>query len=241
MTIIPFPFLTISPARDWSSFEWGSVASRRRAQISASSIAARVRRAENFSIPTSRLPGLRRPAVSRISRDFPLYLTSTRLTSRVVPWRLETRACCFLPRELKRLDLPTLGRPMRANFIALACGRKSVLEAHPASPPSRVSGANPRRSSGPSSNGAFSPLAAETLKLVAFFPQAINPKIADFNSLIPCPVVAEMRKAEVSFIPRERNSEKSSEPLRSDLLRRRKTGFFDFRASFAIRLSFSEG
>lgn len=84
-TMIPFPFLTISPARDWSSLEWGSVASIRRAQTSASSMAARVRRAENFSIPTSRFPALRRPAVSRISRDFPLNFTSTRLTSRVVP------------------------------------------------------------------------------------------------------------------------------------------------------------
>ncbi len=41
------------------------------AQISVSSMAARVRKAENFSMPTSRLPGLRRPAVSRISRVRP--------------------------------------------------------------------------------------------------------------------------------------------------------------------------
>lgn len=37
-----------------------------------------------------------------------------RLTSRVVPARLETTACCFLPRVLNKLDLPTLGRPTRA-------------------------------------------------------------------------------------------------------------------------------
>ena len=116
-TIIPLPFLTISPARVWSSLEWGSVASIRRAQTSASSIAAKVRRAENFSIPTSRFPGFRRPAVSRISRVSPLNFTSTRLMSRVVPWRLETRACCFFPRELKRLDLPTFGRPIKAKVI----------------------------------------------------------------------------------------------------------------------------
>ena len=43
---------------------------------------------------------------------------------------------------------------------ALACGRKSVLEARPERPSLRGSGANPRRNSGPSSNGAFSPLAS---------------------------------------------------------------------------------
>ena len=44
-------------------------------------------------------------------------------------------------------------------FKVLACGRKSVLEARPERPSLRGSGANPRRSSGPSSNGTFSPLA----------------------------------------------------------------------------------
>ena len=34
--------------------------------------------------------------------------------SRVVPERLATIACCFSARVLKRLDLPTFGRPMRA-------------------------------------------------------------------------------------------------------------------------------
>ena len=119
MTIIPLPASMIWPASDWSSLECGSVASTRRAQMSDSSMAARVRRAENFSMPTSRLPGLRRPAVSRISRFRPRKRTSTRLTSRVVPWRELTRACCFWPRELKRLDLPTLGRPIRASFKSL--------------------------------------------------------------------------------------------------------------------------
>ena len=116
MTIIPLPASTIWPARDWSNLLWGSVASTRSAQMSASSMAARVRMAENFSMPTSRRPGFLRPAVSKISRVWPLYLTRTRFTSRVVPWRLLTMACCFLARELKRLDLPTFGRPMRAIF-----------------------------------------------------------------------------------------------------------------------------
>ena len=75
----------ISPARDWSSFECGSVESTRSAQMSDSSIAERVRIAENFSIPTSRWPGFLRPAVSRISRFFPLNLREMRLMSRVVP------------------------------------------------------------------------------------------------------------------------------------------------------------
>lgn len=65
--MIPFPASMICPARAWSSLECGSVASTSKAQMSASSMAARVRRAENFSMPTSRLPGLRKPAVSRIS------------------------------------------------------------------------------------------------------------------------------------------------------------------------------
>ena len=71
-TMMPLPASTIWPARDWSSLECGSVESTRRAQISASSMAARVRMALNFSIPTSRLPGFRRPAVSRISISLPL-------------------------------------------------------------------------------------------------------------------------------------------------------------------------
>lgn len=125
-TMMPLPASMIWPARDWSSLEWGSVASTRRAQMSDSSIAARVRRAENFSMPTSRLPGLRRPAVSRISRFLPWNLTLMRLTSRVVPWREETMACCFLPRELKRLLLPTLGRPIRAILSGLATLSTSV-------------------------------------------------------------------------------------------------------------------
>lgn len=37
--------------------------------------------------------------------------------SRVVPCLELTRACCFLARELKKLDLPTLGRPMRASLV----------------------------------------------------------------------------------------------------------------------------
>lgn len=116
-TMIPLPALTISPASDWSSLECGSVASISRAQMSDSSMAARVRSAENFSMPTSRLPGLRKPAVSRICRLWFLNFISTRLTSRVVPCLLDTMACCFLARLLNRLDLPTLGRPISAMLI----------------------------------------------------------------------------------------------------------------------------
>ena len=53
-------------------------------------------------------------------------------------------------------------------FKVLACGRKSVLEARPECPSLRGSGANPRRNSGPSSNGAFSPLAQNLLYLMAW-------------------------------------------------------------------------
>ena len=115
--IIPFPALMICPARDWSSLARGSVASISRAETSDSSMAASERMAENFSTPTSRLPGRRRPAVSRISIACFLNLIVTRLISRVVPCWLLTRACCFLARPLKRLDLPTLGRPIRASLM----------------------------------------------------------------------------------------------------------------------------
>ena len=53
--------------------------------------------------------------------------------------------------------------------------------------------------------------------------------------------MAEVRKVLSGLMPRERNSEFSRDEPRSDLLSRRKTGFLDFRAIFAIRLSFSEG
>lgn len=84
--------------------------------MSASSIALKVRIAENFSIPTSRRPGFLRPAVSRISIGRFLKRISTRLISRVVPCFEETTACCFFASELKRLDFPTFGRPIRASL-----------------------------------------------------------------------------------------------------------------------------
>lgn len=114
--IIPFPASMISPARLWSSLQCGSVLSTSRQQTSASSIAARVRSAENFSMPTSLLPGRRRPAVSSNSMLRPLYLIVVRLTSRVVPARFATTACCFLAKVLKRELLPTFGRPIRASL-----------------------------------------------------------------------------------------------------------------------------
>ena len=87
--------------------------------MSASSIAARVLIALNFSMPTSRFPGFLRPAVSKISISLPLYLMFTRLMSRVVPCLLLMMACCFLPRALNRLDLPTFGRPIKAILRSL--------------------------------------------------------------------------------------------------------------------------
>ena len=112
--MIPLPASTIWPASDWSSLLWGSVESMSKQQMSDSSMAARVLMAENFSRPTSRLPGLRRPAVSSISRSRPLYFNCRRLMSRVVPCFELTIACCLRPRVLNRDDLPTFGRPMRA-------------------------------------------------------------------------------------------------------------------------------
>ena len=193
--MIPLPALMISPARAWSSLAWGSVASTRRAQISASSMAARVRRAENFSIPTSRLPGFLRPAVSRISRLWPLNLISKRLMSLVVPCLLLTIACCFWPRLLKRLDLPTFGRPMRASFRAGFEGFSDTTE------PTEFS---------------------SSLSKICF------------NSAIPCPVVAEVRKMYSSGMPRARNSLVSSASPRSYLFKIKKTDFLERRAERAI-------
>ena len=112
--IIPLPASTICPASDWSNLECGSVESTNKQQMSASSIAANVRIAENFSIPTSRLPGFLSPAVSRISSSRPLYLICTLFTSRVVPCLELTIACCFLPSALNSDDFPTFGLPIRA-------------------------------------------------------------------------------------------------------------------------------
>ena len=157
-----------------------------------------MRIAENFSMPTSLRPGFLRPAVSRISISRPLNLTDTRLISLVVPWREETRACCFFARLLNRDDLPTLGRPIRAIL------RGGSLVASPA---------------------AMLPLVPSLLK------------IADFNSLIPSPVVAEVRKMLFSSTPRARNSLISSASPLSDLFKTRKIGFLDLRARLAISLS----
>ncbi len=55
----------------------------------------------------------------------------------------------LLTEELKRLDLPTLGRPMRA-ILEEACFVNHFLEARPDRPTSlRASGARPRRGSDP--------------------------------------------------------------------------------------------
>ena len=199
-TIIPLPALIISPARAWSSLACGSVASIRSAQTSVSSIAESVRRAENFSIPTSRFPGFLKPAVSRISKFLFLYFISRRLTSRVVPWRELTMACCFFPRVLKSEDLPTFGRPIRARVIF-----------------------------------SFEKSFCDLENFGRFF------VMANFRSLIPCPVVAEMLKEKFGSRPRKRNSSRGRDSFRSDLLRARKTGFWDFRAFLAMVLSFWSG
>ncbi len=65
--------------------------------------------------------------------------------------------------------------------------------------------------------------------------------MADLRSLIPWPVVAEIRKVSSGLIPRRRNSDSGSESPRSDLFRRSKTGFFDLRADLAMFLSLSSG
>ena len=63
----PFPASFMSPASFWSICALSSLTSMSSKQTSDSSIAARVRRTENFSIPCSCLPLRRTPAVSRSS------------------------------------------------------------------------------------------------------------------------------------------------------------------------------
>lgn len=58
---------------------------------------------------------------------------------------------------------------------------------------------------------------------------------------MPRPVVAEMRKVCSGLMPRRRNSSSGKDSPRSDLLSKRKTGFFDFKAFFAMSLSFWSG
>ncbi len=65
--------------------------------------------------------------------------------------------------------------------------------------------------------------------------------IADLSSLMPCPVVAEMRKVCAGLMPRRRNSSSGRESPRSDLFSRSSTGFLDLRADLAICLSLSSG
>lgn len=101
---------------------------------------------------------------------------------------------------LKRLDLPTLGRPMRASL---------------------------------SVDGVYS--------VVSLWGVSKLFKIADLRSLIPCPVVAEIRKVWSGLMPRCRNSAPSRLSPRSDLLSRRRTGLRDLRAFLAMSLSLSSG
>lgn len=65
--------------------------------------------------------------------------------------------------------------------------------------------------------------------------------MADLRSLIPWPVVAETWKVSAGLMPRRTNSDSGRASPRSDLLRRRRTGFFDFRADLAMFLSLSSG
>ncbi len=109
---MPLPASSIMPARRWSSCVLSSFTSINRKQTSLSSMAWSERRTLNFSMPTSCFPGLRIPAVSSSSIAWPLYLTATRLTSRVVPAMLATIACCLPASVLNRWLLPTFGRPI---------------------------------------------------------------------------------------------------------------------------------
>ena len=125
---------------------FNSFASIKSKQISASSIAFKVRSTENFSIPTSCLPGLRIPAVSMISIVFSLNLISVRFVSRVVPATFATIACCFPAIVLKRYDFPAFGRPTKATritssgcFSSLTFGIFSAISVRSSSTPALCS------------------------------------------------------------------------------------------------------
>ncbi len=131
--------------------------------------------------------------------------------------------------------MPTLGRPMRAIFRG-GVFRKSLPRGASRRPV--VTGV--WRSSSP-----WLRILSEAFS-EACLSEAPSPcdnllKIAFFKSLIPWSVVAEMRKVSVGLMPRRRNSDSGSESPRSDLLSRRRTGFFDLRADLAMFLSLSSG
>lgn len=120
--------------------------------------------------------------------------------------------------------MPTLGRPMRA-ILREQRGETPRAGANDLGL-SESESSDERRTPAPAV-GAFVPLFTKIALIAAF------------KSLIPCPVVAEMRKVWSGLMPRCRNSEASSASPRSDLLSRSKTGFFDLRADLAICLSLS--
>ena len=141
----------------------------------------------------------------------------------------------LLTEELKRLDLPTLGRPDEGDFRGGVVSVNHFLEARPELPV--VTGVWRSSSPWPDPPGSV---------FQACLSEAPSPcdnllKIAFFKSLIPWSVVAEMRKVSVGLMPRRRNSDSGSESPRSDLLSRRRTGFFDLRADLAMFLSLSSG
>ncbi len=148
-----------------------------------------------------------------------------------MPWREETRACCFWPRELKSEDLPTLGLPIKAILSGTEVDLL-LLRAAASKTPVLIRRTSEYASFRASFFSGISSILTTSLELA----YRVD-KIAALRSLIPCPVVAETRKVWAGLMPRRRNSSSGRDSPRSDLLSRSKTGLRERRADLAISLS----
>ena len=103
-------------ASRWSWCDAPTVASMTSRATSARSRARRARMVACCSVPRSVLDGRRRPAVSMKRTGPSVVSTTVSMASRVVPGMSCTMARSSPRSLLKRVDLPTLGRPMMATL-----------------------------------------------------------------------------------------------------------------------------
>ena len=126
--IMPFPASIIFPAMTKSWCVTPSMASINRTQMLASSMAFWVRTVDQNSMFRSIFPGFLRPAVSRNVKVWPVSSVCwMSMVSRVVPAMSDTMVLSWLMILLRRLLLPTFGRPTRASFIWLGFAVSSVV------------------------------------------------------------------------------------------------------------------
>ena len=115
--ITPFPDSCAYPATFLSCSIIPSSALRTTKTTSERSIALRERSTEYFSQLSYTLPRFLIPAVSITTYSSPLCLKSVSIASRVVPAISDAITRSSPKIVLIKLDLPTLGRPIRENLI----------------------------------------------------------------------------------------------------------------------------